>query len=156
MSINRAGAWLSQFLLAAMGAAFLAMAWQLSAQPAGGRIISDVSISGIADGSELRIEFTFPVRYLSHFPREFGDTLQISLQAVAVSEVDQEFLRRRESFNLPETGSVPLLDVTYEGDLPGGPYLTLRFTEPVAFSVRQGSDFRSLTVNVFANNPASD
>lgn len=152
MSTSRTSAWWRPFSLAILCLSVMSTAWLLHAQPASGRIISDVSISAIADGSELHIAFTFPVRYLSHFPRDYGDTVQISLQPVAVSAVDQDFLPQRESFNLPETGSVPLLDVTYEGDLPGGPYLTLRFTEAVAFSVRQGSDFRSLTVNVFDNN----
>jgi len=156
MSISRAGAWLSQSLLVTLGAVFLVMAWQLSAQPISGRIISNVEMNEIADGTSLHIEFTLPVRYKSHFPRDFGDTVQISLQAVAVSAVDQDFLQQRESFNLSNSAGIPLLDITYEGDLPGGPYLTIRFTEPVAFSVRQGDDFRSLIVNVFENNTASD
>ena len=117
MSISRAGAWWRPFSLAILCLAVMSTAWLLHAQPVSGRIISDVSINGIADGSELRIEFTFPVRYISHFPRDYGDTLQISLQPVVVSTVDQSFLRQRESFNLPETGSIPLLDVTYEGDI---------------------------------------
>lgn len=128
---------------------------QLQAQPASGRIISNVSVNEKADGAEIHIAFTFPIRYLRHFPTDYGDTIQIRLKEVVISAVDAGLLKRRESVRLPDTGSVPLLDISYEGDLPGGPYLTVRFHEPVAFAVRQGSDFRSLTISVFNNDAAS-
>jgi hypothetical protein len=130
--------------------------WQLQAQPISGRILSNVSVEESADGSTIHIEFTFPVRYLRHFPADYGDTIEISLKEVAISDVDEQFLKRRESIRLPESISVPLLDVNYEGDLPGGPYLTLRFYKPVAYTVRQGSDFRSLTVYVFNDHASID
>jgi len=124
------------------------------AQPAGGRIISDVVVDEHADTTDLRIEFTFPVRYVSHYPETSGDTLEIKLKEVVISSVDAGFLYERESVRLPKTRLIPLLDISYEGDLPGGPYLTIRFRSPVTYQVSQGSDFRSLRVTV--NNKISD
>jgi len=136
--------------------ASLSFVWQTQANPVSGRIIAGLSVAEMVDGAELQVEFTFPIRYLHHFPEDYGDTLQIRLKALAISEVDAELLRQRESVRLPESGSVPLLDVSYEGDLPGGPYLTIRFQKPVAFAVRQGADFRSLTISVFNDDAVSE
>lgn len=118
------------------------------AQPAGGRIISDIVVDEHADTTDLRIVFTFPVRYVSHYPEETGDTLEVKLKEVVISSVDAEFLHERESVRLPKTRLIPLLDISYEGDLPGGPYLTIRFRSPVTYKVSQGSDFRSLLITV--------
>jgi len=130
--------------------------WQVMAQPARGRIIANVVVTEQMDRTELGVEFTFPVRYMRHFPEDYGDTIEIQLKPVVVSEIDADLLQYRESIRLPETGAVPLLDISYEGDLPGGPYLTVRFHAPVAFAVKQGTDFRSLTITVFNNNASSD
>lgn len=129
---------------------------QAMAQPAGRRIISDVLVTEHAQTTDLRIEFTFPVRYVSHYPEDFGDTIEIQLKEVVISAVDADFLHRRESVRLPETESIPLLDISYEGDLPGGPYLTIRFVSPVSYTVSQGSDFRSLLITVDNNTSGSN
>jgi hypothetical protein len=129
---------------------------QAVAQPAGRRIISDVLVTEHEKTTDLRIEFTFPVRYVSHYPEDFGDTIEIQLKEVVISAVDAEFLHMRESVRLPKTESIPLLDISYEGDLPGGPYLTIRFVSPVTYTVSQGSDFRSLLITVNNNTSGSN
>jgi len=134
----------------------LALVWQTMAQPARGRIITQVDVSEQADRTEFAIDFSFPVRYIRHFPEDYGETIEVQLKPVMVSDVDAELLQQRESIRLPEAGTVPLLDISYEGDLPGGPYLTMRFHAPVAFAVRQGGDFRSLVITVFNNTPGVD
>lgn len=137
-------------------AAAMSAAGQIMAQPVRGRIIADVAVNEQADKTELTIKFTFPVRYVRHFPEDYGDTVEIQLKDIMVSEIDADLLKRRESVRLPQATGVPLLDISYEGDLPGGPYLSIRFLAPVAFAVRQGNDFRSLTVTVFNNHTDSE
>jgi len=134
----------------------LLVVWQVMAAPTRGRIIANVAVTEKIDRTEIGVAFTFPVQYMRHFPEDYGDTIEIQLKAVVVSDIDANLLRRRESVRLPDAGSVPLLDITYEGDLPGGPYLTIRFHAPVAFAVKQGTDFRSLTVTVFNNKASSE
>ena len=43
-----------------------------------------------------------------------------------------------------------LEEVVYEGDIEGGPYLTLFFSRRVSFEVQQGTDSRSVVVS-FSN-----
>jgi hypothetical protein len=40
------------------------------------------------------------------------------------------------------------MEVLYEGDIDGGPYLTLFFSGPVTYKVVPGTDYRHLTVVV--------
>ena len=57
-------------------------------------------------------------------------------------------MRRREAV-IPQYADVASVDeVIYEGDIAGGPYLTVRFTQPVRYQVIPGSDYRSMRVIV--------
>jgi len=57
-------------------------------------------------------------------------------------------LSMRESLRPDRGGRLPLYEVVYEGDMEGGPFLTLEFHRTVRFAVRQGSDFRSVLIAV--------
>lgn len=118
------------------------------AQPVRSRILDDVRVTVEEGMADIEIHFTFPVRYINHFPDKSGDTLQIQVQPIAISSIDRLVIRKRESLRLPRKSGVPLLDVSYEGDLAGGPYLTVRFLEAVNFSVHQDTDFRTLSIHI--------
>jgi len=120
----------------------------LPAQPVTNRILDDVRVQSGDKTADIEVHFTFPVRYVTHFPEKSGDTLQIQLQPIAISAVDRLAVHRRESSRLPRHSGLPLLDISYEGDLAGGPYLTIRFLEPVQFTVHQDTDFRTISVHV--------
>jgi len=124
----------------------------VDAQPARSRIINQVEVTELGDKTEFGIAFNFPIRYERHFPADYGETIEIRLSAVLVSKDDADLLKERESIRLSDSGYTPLLDISYEGDLPGGPYLTVRFLRPVAYKVQQGADFRSLLVTVYNND----
>ena len=139
---------LRHYMLLAWLAFGLLFAIPLAAEPVRSRILTDVAFNVGEQGFTVDVAFSLPVRYLRHFPPEEGETLQIRLGPLAVSDVDAGLLHGRESARIPRDLALPLLDLSYEGDLPGGPYLTLRFTEPMRFTVQQGVDFRSLTITV--------
>ena len=117
-------------------------------QPVRDRILGDVHIEDRDECALVRIGFAFPVRYLRHFPENAGDELRIHLEPIAVNPQDKGALTRREAIKPPHSDIAPLSEVVYEGDITGGPYLTLTFTHPVQFRVAQGPDFRSLVIAV--------
>jgi hypothetical protein len=119
----------------------------LSAQPSRDKILSAVEIEEDLSCSVIRIAFNFPVRYVKHFPYESGDELRIQLEPIVISPLDREDLTKRESLS-PPNDFAKLDEVIYEGDIIGGPYLTLLFRHPVTYKVQQGADFRSLIVAV--------
>jgi len=138
----------------AMGTAGLLLAISLKAQPTGGRILSDITISGSAECKTARITFNFPIRYVAHFPQKEGNELRIQLKLLTISPSQELAVLSREAFS-PEDDSALLNNVTYEGDTTGGgPYLSLQFSRTAYFTVAQGTDFRSMNVS-FGNDAAS-
>ncbi len=98
--------------------------------------------------TRLQINMTIPVRYVSHFPRSSGNELHIKLTPIAISPGDRDALFARESLVPVEHAQSFLSEVIYEGDIEGGPYLTLLFNRSVHFSVEQGRDSRSIVVRI--------
>jgi hypothetical protein len=111
-------------------------------------IVNDVEIKEEGKCAVIRVEFSFPVRYVKHFPYESGDDLRIQIEPIAVSQGDKEALFTRESVRPPPNDIASLLEVVYEGNIEGGPFLTLSFRRPVVFKVEQGTDFRSIIIGV--------
>lgn len=135
---------------AVTGSALLAvlMVPGVSAQPVRDRVIEDVSVTRSDTAWLVRISFSFPVSYRSHFPQDRGEELRVMLTPAAVGTTETDAVLGRESVRL--SGGGPVYEVIWEGDAEGGPFLTVLFRNPVPFSVQPGRDFRSLTVSVHA------
>lgn len=117
-------------------------------------IIDDVEVVGAADGPEgcslVRVRFNFPVRYKRHFPYSAGEDLRIRLESIVSSTEEEAALLTRETVVPTDGDSASLTEVTFEGNIDGGPYLSLIFSRPVMFDVKQGADFRSIDIAVSA------
>jgi hypothetical protein len=118
------------------------------AQPVRERVLEEVLVAETPDAWEVHVGLSFPARYERHFPLHEGRELRVTMQPLAVSAVDASELSGRESVRPQGAGAMGLMEVTWEGDVGEGPYLTFTFTHPVSFWVRQGKDFRSLVVTV--------
>ena len=125
----------------------------MRAQPTGGKIMTDVSLTDTGACSTVRIHFDVRIRYINHFPHGQGNEVRIQLKPLAVGSIDLQALLVREAFS-PVDEATPLANVIYEGDLDGGPYLSLQFNRAVYFTVAQGTDFRSMNVS-FGDTEAS-
>lgn len=138
-----------------LGATLLIMAAVLPAraQPLQDRILGDVEAIETDGCIALSVGFNIPIVYLRHFPAEAGEELLIFVWPVGVSPGDMDTILQREWAPPPPATRPTLLDIEFEGDAPGGPYLSLRFTQRIPFHVRQGRDNRS--IDVFIPNAAS-
>jgi hypothetical protein len=126
------------------------MLWQAVAwsQPARDRLLDCIDVQEGELETRLQINMTIPVRYVSHFPRASGNELRIKLNPIAINPGDRDALFARESLVPVERVQSFLKEVIYEGDIEGGPYLTLLFNRSVHFSVEQGRDSRSIVVRI--------
>ena len=114
----------------------------------GNGIIDEVSVSKEDDAPVIEILFRCPVRYTTHFPQESGDELRVRVKPVRACGGDLSATLGRETMR-PRNGDLAkLTEVTYEGETPGSGFVSLYFTQPVEFSVQQGSDFRSISIRV--------
>lgn len=140
------------------------------ASTVGDRVLDDVEISTGANCSNMEIYFTIPMRYVKHFPPESGEDLRIQIRPVTVGTFERNELDRnndafaveregifgRESIRPSSETVTDLLEVSYEGDITDGPFLTLTFKQEVFFHVSQGSDFRSLEINIYRKTDESN
>jgi TolA-binding protein len=133
------------FLLSA-----LAPAW------AGQVVLDEIKIKETDESTVVDILLGLPLEYLKHFPQKTGEILQIQLN---LDQDEQRALHKevREGGELlaPGGGKSVLVYVTYEEGVPGGPYLTLRFSEQVQFEVSQGPERESLRVKIIKDKITS-
>ena len=115
-------------------------------QPIQDRVLDNVTIEDEEEVVIIQVGFSFPVRYVSHFPPDSGDELRIQLTPIAVSVSDFDALFKREAIRPRPHEKLELIEVIYEGDIEGGPYLTLLFEEKTSYRVKQGKDYRSLVI----------
>lgn len=117
----------------------------LQAQPTGGTIMTNVSLFRSQSCTTVNVAFSIPIRYVSHFPQIQGKEVRIRLKPIAAGSIEASALFKREGFS-PVNAVTPLENVVYEGDMAGGPYLSLQFSHNVDFTVVQGRDFRSMAI----------
>ena len=128
----------------------------LYSQPVRDRILDVIDVEHTSDGTVIRIEMTIPVRYIRHYPYESGNELRIKMLPFDVRTSDRDALQKRESL-VPFNDDPPeLREVVYEGDVEGGPFLTLFFDHEVHYGVEQGRDSRSIVVHLLPVAPQEE
>ena len=127
---------------------------QAQAQPARDRVLGDVELTEYPEAVQIRVGFNFPVRYQGHFPTEKGEELRVQLAPIAVGQVDRDALFQRESYTPPAPNLAGVNEILFEGDMRSGFYLTLFFRGEAHWQVTQGSDYRSLQIEIAAPFPA--
>jgi hypothetical protein len=125
----------------------------VAAQPVRDRLLDTLEIAAADDGFSVLVRMTVPVRYVRHFPYDSGAELRIRIRPFDVGSADREALFRRETLVPHGDDDNALAEVVYEGDIEGGPYLTLTFSRCVEFRVGQGRDSRSILVHYKDVNP---
>lgn len=119
------------------------------------RVVDGVDIQTRTDGFEIVVNFTVPVQYQGHAPKEAADFFAVQLRtgsAVQNNEQDPgaQFSGQTE-LSWDRSSGVPLTQLTYESGLAAHPTLTLRFSVPVHIKVRSSSDQRTLIVTVISH-----
>ena len=116
------------------------------AQPVRHKLLDTLDIAAVEDGFSMLVRLTVPVRYVWHFPYDSGAELRIKIRPFDVGADNRDALFKRETLVPHGNDDIALEEVVYEGDIEGGPYLTLFFSRGVKFRVEQGSDSRSIFV----------
>ncbi|MDH5547202.1 MAG: hypothetical protein OEZ43_16565 [Gammaproteobacteria bacterium] len=111
-------------------------------------ILADVLVAEHRGSLELQIKFNIPVRYEDHTPKNSGHIVQIKVRPVSFSDTGKNEYLGSETILPGFAAQVPITDVAYEGAVPGGPLLTLRFSKPVTFTVTEDADFSSIILHL--------
>lgn len=119
-----------------------------SAPPVRDKVLEEVQVLENDGQPIIDVQFSFPLRYRSHFPQQSGEELRIRLFPVRIPSSDLNAAYKREGVVPRHAEEVAIDEVIYEGDSEGGPYLLLNFTRPVSYEVIPGSDYRSMSIVV--------
>ena len=128
----------------------------LYSQPVRDRVLDEIDVQHTRDGTVIRITMTMPVRYIRHYPYESGNELRIKVLPFDVRSNDRDALHKRESLVPPDDDPPELMEVIYEGDMDGGPFLTLLFDHEVHYEAGQGRDSRSIVVRLLPVTPQEE
>jgi hypothetical protein len=131
--------WLMVFLLGLS-------CFQAPAESGRDRVLSDVSISRTEQHVVVQINFHFPIRYLRHYPLDYGKELNIQVDPILAGREGLSGLSQRESLSAPNNNSAGLVLVEYEGSDLVKPTIKIVLDKARNYDVKQGNDFRSLEI----------
>ncbi len=128
--------------------------------PVAAQLMDDIEISPAGEAVRARIQFTVPLRYLRHFPPAQGQLLNVYLQAVSAEDLLATLGQRPvdEVRRSPRSPLLPCFKVTYvpPRDARRDPLqLVIQFERSVSYTVRPGTDGRSLLIDVAATPSGS-
>jgi hypothetical protein len=141
---------LNRYCVVLVGITVGLLAWSpvTTAQRVTGRIMTGAQVFEEEGCTFLRVQFSIPIRYTSHFPEGAGDEIRIRVTPFALSNDDQAAVRTREAVRPPYDVDIPVTDISYDGGSLEGPVLLVEFRRPLTYSVGQGSDFRSILIGI--------
>ena len=110
-------------------------------------LVSEIVLTKDKDGANIQIDFAGPVRHLGHFPENEGEIVQIKLRAISVHDFDENLSVTKKYLPKGRLKDYNIADIRYEGNVPGGPFLIVKFTKPMSYQVNEGDGLKALLIN---------
>jgi tetratricopeptide (TPR) repeat protein len=140
-------------LALALAGSMLGALQPASAQPVVDQALQDAQLAVQKGCAILKVNFTFRVRYASHFPLDRGDELWITVNAIDRNQAAALTILTREAATVPGAKLHGIKTITFETQHPTGPVLRILFDHPVAYKVATGADAQSIVVAVAGAKP---
>lgn len=110
-------------------------------------LVADTVMTKDKETSNLQVDFASPVRHIGHFPENQGEFLQIKLRAISFHKFNESYSLINTFLQKHEARDHHIVDIRYEGNVPGGPFLTIQFSRPVTYQVNEGEGLRAMLIN---------
>jgi len=107
-------------------------------------IFDDVLVSEEGSLIVMHVKTNLPMRYVDHLPEGPSDFIQIHVRPISLLGADKNEYMGNEAILPGFIEQVPILDVAYEGSVPGGPFISLRFKQPVNFQIKEDPDLQGV------------
>lgn len=89
------------------------------------------------EGKILHLDFSAPVRFVGSYPESSGDILQIKLRAIAIGDFKENLSLLEEFVGIAEGKELYITHMRYEGNVPGGPFIIMKFSKPVQWDITE-------------------
>ena len=110
------------------------------------KLIDDALLVREPEQKFLQLEFSAPVRLVGNYPEETGDILQVKLRVIGLGRFDENFSVLDKFVGAEEGKEVFMTDMQYEGNVPGGPFLVLKFDRPVHWKIIEGDGLLGMNI----------
>ena len=109
-------------------------------------LLAEAHITKDRSGKNLELRFAVPIRFLGHFPESTGDVLQIQFRGIGISGYNKNYslIDKLIDAGLAKEGMIQ--DVRFEGAVAGGPFIVVRFVQPVNFKITEVDGLKGLIV----------
>ena len=124
--------------------ATLAVLSSLQVLQAPDRVLNDVIVEEQGGLMVLQIKTNVPLRYENHYPEGPSNYVQIKVRPISLVGANTNETMGNESILPGFIEQVPVEKVAYEGSVPGGPFLSLHFKEPVSYQVKEDPDLSGI------------
>ena len=110
------------------------------------QLVEDVVLVREAEQKFLQLAFSAPVRLVSVYPEIAGDILQVRLRVIAFGRFDENISLLKKFVGEEEAREIYMQKMYYEGDVPGGPFLVMKFSRPVQWEVTEGDGLSGMNI----------
>lgn len=110
------------------------------------KLITDVVLVREAEQKFLQVDFSAPVRVIGSYPEGEGDILQVKLRTIAFDDFDENLSLLETFVGIEEGKEIYMSHMYYEGNVPGGPFLVLKFDQPVKWSIVESEGLLGLHI----------
>jgi len=110
------------------------------------KLVEDVVLVREAEQKFLQLEFSAPARLAGVYPERSGDILQVKLRVIAFGRFAENLSLLEQFVGVEEAREVYMMDMHYEGDVPGGPFLVMKFNRPVQWEISEGDGLLGMNI----------
>ncbi len=107
-------------------------------------MIEDVFIADRPDGFVYTIKLSQAFEVVDHLPQQKTEIVQVALRSTSLFAATVNEYLGSETISSDILQSQLLTDIAYEGWVIGGPYLTIRFKQPVDYLLTVDSAAQSI------------
>ena len=108
------------------------------------------------EGKILHLDFSAPVRIAGSFPESSGDIVQIKLRVIAIDDFNENLSLLEKFVGIEEGKELHMTHMRYEGDVPGGPFIIMKFNKQVQWTLTEGDGLLGMNIVIKASSNNDD
>jgi hypothetical protein len=112
------------------------------------KLVDDVVLVREAEHKILQLEFSAPVRLVGSYPESSGDIVQIKLSVIAFGKFSENLSLLEQFVGVEEGKEIHMTHMQYEGNVPGGPFLVMKFDRQVHWKISEGDRLLGMHIEI--------
>ena len=98
----------------------------------------------------LHLDFSAPARLVGSYPESSGEILQIKLRVIAIDDFKENLSLLEKFVGVAEGKELHITHMRYEGNVPGGPFIIMKFSKPVKWDIAEGDGLIGMDIAIKA------